>query len=92
MGSLDAARSERIELHATKEEKRLLTAAATHEQLDMTAFILRTALPAARGVLDRAERIGVSERDTVRILKLLENPPKLTSARLAAARRRFELK
>jgi uncharacterized protein (DUF1778 family) len=39
-------------------------------------------------VVDRAERIRLSERDTVRILRLLENPPKPTPALLAAVRRR----
>ena len=39
---------------------------------------MRNVLPAAREVLDRAERIVLSERDTVRVLALLENPPKPT--------------
>jgi uncharacterized protein (DUF1778 family) len=41
-----------------------------------------------RRVLEPAERIVLSERDTERVLKLLENPPKPTPALLAAARRR----
>jgi len=89
MAGSDAARGERIELRATKEEKQLLATAAAHERLDVTAFIMRTALPAAREIVDRADRIILSERDTVRVLKLLENPPKPTPALLAAARRRF---
>ena len=89
MASSDAARGERIELRATKEEKQLLATAAAHERLDVTAFVMRTALPAAREIVDRADRIVLSERDTVRVLKLLENPPKPTPALLAAVRRRF---
>jgi uncharacterized protein (DUF1778 family) len=89
MASSEAARGERIELRATKEEKQLLAAAAAHERLDVTAFVMRAALPAAREIVDRADRIVLSERDTVRVLKLLENPPKPTPALLAAARRRF---
>ena len=81
-------RTDRIELRATREEKRLLAAAAAHERLDVTGFILRSALPVARDVLDRAERIVLSERDSVRVLDLLENPPEPTPALLAAARRR----
>ena len=81
-------REERIELRTTKEEKRLLAAAAAYERLDVTSFIMRNALPAAREVIDRAERIVLSERDSGRVLKLLENPPKPTPALLAAARRR----
>ena len=34
-----------------------------------------------------ADRIVLSERDTVRVLDLLENPPKVTPALRAAARR-----
>ena len=83
-----APRNDRIELRATSEEKRLLAAAAAHERLDVTSFIMSNVLPVARDVVDRAERIVLSERDTKRVLDLLENPPKPTKALLAAARRR----
>lgn len=83
-----AIRDDRIELRASREEKRLLAAAAAHERLELTSFILRTVLPAAREVVDRAERVVLSERDSARVLALLENPPKPTRALLAAARRR----
>jgi len=83
-----ASREGRIELRATRDEKRVLAAAAAHERLDVTSFIMRTVLPAAREVVDRAERIALSQRDTTRILDLLENPPPPTPALLAAARRR----
>jgi uncharacterized protein (DUF1778 family) len=88
MSTNSAARDDRIELRTTKEEKRLLSSAAAYERLDVTSFIMRKALPAAREVVDRAERIVLSERDSTRVLKLLENPPRPTKALLAAARRR----
>jgi uncharacterized protein (DUF1778 family) len=88
MATSTATRDDRIELRATKEEKRLLAAAAAHERLDVTSFIMRSVLPVARDVIDRAERIVLSERDTKRVLDLLENPPKPAKALLAAARRR----
>ena len=50
--------------------------------------VMRNVLPTARGVIDRAERIVLSDRDAERVLKLLENPPKPPPALLAAARRR----
>ena len=81
-------RKERIELRATGEEKRLLAAAAAHERLDLTTFIMRNALPAARAVVDRAERIVLSKRDSARVLALLENPPEPTPALIEAVRRR----
>ncbi len=54
----------------------------------MTSFIMRCVMPAAREVVERSERVELSGRDTARVLKLLENPPKPTPALLAAARRR----
>jgi uncharacterized protein (DUF1778 family) len=81
-------RDDRIELRTTKQEKRLLATAAAHERLDVTSFIMRNVMPAAKEVVDRAERIVLSERDSARVLKLLDNPPKPTPALLAAARRR----
>jgi len=56
-----ARREDRIELRATKEEKRLLATAASYERLDVTSFIMRSVLPNARKVVDRAERIVGSE-------------------------------
>ncbi|HUZ13258.1 MAG TPA: DUF1778 domain-containing protein [Caulobacteraceae bacterium] len=80
------SRDDRLELRATKEEKRLLVAAALYERLDLTGFVLRAALPAARDVVARNERIVLSERDTMRVLELLEHPPAPTDALRAAAR------
>lgn len=88
MATNAAVRDDRIELRTTKEEKRLLASAAAYERLDVTSFIMRRVLPAARDVVERAERIVLSERDSARVLKLLERPPKPTKVFIAAARRR----
>ena len=88
MAPTTAQRADRIELRATKEEKELLATAAAYERLDVTSFIMRTVLPAAREAIDRAERIVLSPRDSKRVLQLLEHPPEPTAALLAAARRR----
>jgi uncharacterized protein (DUF1778 family) len=82
------ARNNRIELRTTTEEKSLLMEAATHERLDVTAFVMRAALPAARAVVARAQQLAVSQRDARQILELLESPPEPTEALIAAARRR----
>lgn len=66
----------------------MLAAAAAYEGLDLTGFIMRSALPAARKVVDRVEKITLSERDAIRVLEMLENPPEPTPALLAAAKRR----
>jgi uncharacterized protein (DUF1778 family) len=88
MAARAEVRDDRIEIRTTKEEKRLLMAAAEHERLDLTSFIMRNVLPAARDVIEKADRIVLSERDTRRVLDLLENPPEPTPALIAAMRRR----
>ena len=82
------AREDRIELRTTREEKRLLVAAAAHERLDLTSFIMRNVLPAARRTVNQAERIVLSDRDSTRVLDLLENPPEPPAVLIAAAQRR----
>lgn len=79
-------RVDRLELRLAREEKRLLSAAAAYERLDVTSFVMRSVLPAAREVVDRNERLVLSERDTTRVLELLDNPPKAAEALLEAAR------
>lgn len=79
-------RSDRIELRATRDEKRLLARAAAEERLDLTSFILRAALPEAHRIVDEAEKIVLSRRDRERVLQLLENPPAAPERLIRAAR------
>ena len=85
-----ATRNDRIELRASREQKRVLSAAAAYEHLDLTTFVLRAALPAAEEIVARHERITLSPRDTVRVLELLEHPPAPSPALRAAAKRRLK--
>jgi uncharacterized protein (DUF1778 family) len=88
MPTHSGARNERIELRASREQKRLLAAAAAYERLDLTSFVMRTTLPAAEEIIARHERIALTERDTLRVLELLEHPPTPPPALRAAAKRR----
>lgn len=72
-------RTDRLELRTTPEEKRLLAAAAAYERTDVTGLVLRSALSVASAVIERAERVALSERDSARVLELLENPPPPTA-------------
>ena len=65
----------RIELRVAPEAKAMIARAAAFEHLDLTGFILRTVLPEAAAVVAKAERLALSERDSLRVLDLLENPP-----------------
>ena len=48
------------------------------------AFILQHTLPAAKAVIKEAEHVQLSERDSLQVLDLLENPP-APNAKLRAA-------
>jgi uncharacterized protein (DUF1778 family) len=82
----EGSRSDRIELRATSHEKALLMRAAAIEHLDMTSFVMRAAVPAAQEVIERTEHITLSERDTLRVLELLENPPPANAKLIAAVK------
>jgi len=88
MSTPSPTRDDRIELRASRQQKRLLAAAAAYERLDLTSFVLRTALPVAEEIVAQHERIVLTPRDSARILDLLEHPPKPTPALRAAAKRR----
>lgn len=72
---LQGPREERIELRATKEEKRILVAAAAYRHMDLTSFIMQASLPAAREVVHELDRWRISVEDATLILDLLETPP-----------------
>ena len=87
MRTRSTTRDDRIEVRASREQKRILAAAAAYERLDLTSFVMRTALPAAEEIVARNERITLTARDSVRVLELLENPPRPSAALRAAAKR-----
>lgn len=76
----------RIDLRLEPEQKAKLAKAAALERTDLTGFILRTAVPAAEAVIDRAERRSLDERDSLRVLDLLDDPPPANAKLIAAAR------
>jgi uncharacterized protein (DUF1778 family) len=53
---------------------------------DLTDFVIRHALRAAKAVIKEADHVQLSGRDSLRALELLENPP-APNARLRAAAR-----
>ena len=75
----------RLSLRIPAEEKALLLRAVTLQHTDLTDFVLQHALRAAKDIIEQAEHLQLSERDSLRILDLLENPPPPNTRLLAAA-------
>ena len=76
----------RLALRVRPDDKATLMRAVALEHTDMTDFILRHALEAARKVIEQAEHLALSERDSLRVLEVLETPPAPTAKLLRAAR------
>ena len=76
----------RMSLRIRPEEKALLLRAVALNHTDLTDFVLRHALLAAKTVVEEADHVKLSGRDSLRVLDLLENPPAPNAKLLAAAR------
>ena len=76
----------RMSLRIRPDDKALLMRAVAYEHTDLTDFVLRNVMQAARAVIAQAERVLLSERDTLRVLDVLENPPRPNAKLLAAAK------
>jgi uncharacterized protein (DUF1778 family) len=79
--------NDRISLRVRTEDKAMLLRAVALAHSDLTSFILQHTLPAAKAVIKEAEHIQLSERDSLRVLDLLENPPAPNAKLLAAAKK-----
>ena len=75
----------RLSLRIRPDQKALLMRAVSLEHADLTDFILKHAIRAAKKAVEDADHIYLSERDTQRVLALLENPPAPNAKLLAAA-------
>jgi len=76
----------RMSLRVRPEEKTLLLRAVALDRTDLTDFVLRHELRAAKNVIREADRLKLSGRDSLRVLELLENPPAPNRRLLAAAK------
>jgi len=76
----------RMSLRVGAEEKATILRAVALKHTDLTDFVLQHALRAAKAVIEEAEQVQLSERDSLRVLNLLENPPAPNAKLLRAAR------
>ena len=75
----------RMSLRIRAEEKAILLRAVALKHTDLTDFVIRHAVSAAKAVIEAADRVQLSERDSLRVLALLENPPAPNARLLAVA-------
>ena len=76
--------NERMNLRVRPEVKARLTRAAALRNTDLTNFVTQSALREADAVIAAADVVRLSERDMLRVMGLLENPPR-PNAKLRAA-------
>jgi uncharacterized protein (DUF1778 family) len=75
----------RMSLRIRPDDKALLMRAVAYAHTDLTDFVLRNTMQAAKAVIAQAEHVLLSERDSLRVLDALENPPAPNAKLLAAA-------
>ena len=76
----------RVALRIRSEDKAVIMRAVALAQTDMADFILRRALREAHSVIEEHENVKLTQRDSRRVLDLLENPPAPNAKLRKAAR------
>lgn len=76
----------RMSLRIHSEDKALVMRAVAYAHTDLTDFVVRNAVQAAKAVIAQVEQVSLSKRDSLRVLDALENPPAPNARLLAAAR------
>ena len=84
MSRLAIEDNSRMSLRIPAAQKAMLMRAVAIKHTDLTDFVIRHALVAARAVIDEADHLQLSERDSLRVLRMLEDPP-APNAKLRAA-------
>lgn len=76
--------NQRMNLRIQPAQKAMLMRAAALTNTDLTDFVVQHAVREAAVVIEHAEHLKLSERDSLRVLDMLEHPP-MPNARLLAA-------
>lgn len=77
--------NDRMSLRIASEEKSLLMRAATLQHTNLTEFVIRNVMSVARKIIDENEQLKLTERDSLHVLALLDNPPAPNDKLMAAA-------
>lgn len=85
MPQIPVETNDRMSLRIASEEKSLLMRAAALQHTNLTEFVIRNVLSVARKIIDDNERMALTERDSLHVLALLDNPPAPNDKLMAAA-------
>ena len=85
MPQIPVETNDRMSLRIASEEKSLLIRAATIQHTNLTEFVTRTMVSVAREVIEKSEQLELTERDSLYVLNLLEDPPAPNDKLVAAA-------
>lgn len=75
----------RINMRINEADKQAIMRAASLENTNLTEFMIRHSVDSAREVIEKSERIALSETDTLLIMDLLDNPPEPNEKLMQAA-------
>jgi uncharacterized protein (DUF1778 family) len=75
-----------MSLRVRPEQKATLMRAAALKNTGLTDFVLRNAMREAEAIIEQADHVTLSERDSLLVLELLENPPAPNRKLRAAAK------
>jgi uncharacterized protein (DUF1778 family) len=85
MPQLPVETNDRMSLRIASEEKLLLMRAAALQHINLTEFVIRNGVSAARRIIEENERLKLTERDSLHVLDLLDNPPPPNDKLMATA-------
>ncbi|MDZ7751132.1 MAG: DUF1778 domain-containing protein [Gammaproteobacteria bacterium] len=85
MPQIPVETNDRMSLRIASEEKSLLMRAAALQHTNLTEFVIRNVMLAARKVIEENERLELTEKDSLQVLDLLDNPPAPNDKLMAAA-------
>ena len=85
MPQIPVENNDRISLRIASNDKSLLMRAASIQHTNLTEFVIRNVISAAQKIIDENERLELTERDSLHVLDLLDNPSAPNDKLLAAA-------
>ncbi|MDC9580062.1 DUF1778 domain-containing protein [Xenorhabdus sp. PR6a] len=85
MPQIPVETNDRMSLRIASDDKLLLMRAAALQHTNLTEFVVRNVVSVARKIIEENERLELTERDSLRVLDLLDNPPTPNDKLMAAA-------